>query len=488
MITGDIKSKVDRIWEIFWTGGVTNPLTVIEQFSYLLFIRELDSLQNKLEYKAKKQKKKLLKPIFEKENYHLRWSVFIKFTPIEMYNVVKEEVFPFIRTLNVKTTNLGTFFRNAVLVIPNETLLRRIIEGINVLMEDIPPQNKDMLGDLYEYLLSKLQTSGTNGQFRTPRHIVKLMVELIKPDLGDTVVDPAVGSAGFLVEAMQYIASRKRGNLKTVRYIGFDTDETMLRVGAMNMFLHGIENPELLQLNSISNENNAEELCTIVLANPPFKGYIDEASISDSLMNFVKTKKTELLFLMLILRLLKKGGRCAVIVPDGVLFGSSKANQNVRKCIVEQHKLEAIISMPSGVFKPYAGVSTAIMIFTKTNIGGTEHVWFYDMRADGFSLDDKRKQLNLSRHEENNLPDIINRFHQLNKEVENKRSDQSFLVPVSEIRDQDYNLSIKQYMTIVHKEVQKIDSLKIIDELKLLDKNFRSELAELEALLNTDKK
>lgn len=484
MITGELKNKVDKIWETFWTGGITNPLTVIEQFTYLLFIKGLDEVETKNEQEAA-----LLgidfERIFPEDKQHLRWSKFKNLEATQMYEIVSNEVFPFIKNLHDNNDSAyAKYMGDAIFMIPTPQMLTKIVDGI----DNIPMKDRDTKGDLYEYLLSKIATAGTNGQFRTPRHIIDMMVELVKPTPEDIIVDPAAGSAGFLVAAGEYLR-KHRSDLFLVQslkehfnnhmFYGFDMDRTMLRIGAMNMMLHGIENPNIEYRDSLSEQNKDKDKYTLVLANPPFKGSLDYEAVSSDLLKITKTKKTELLFLALFLRILKTGGRCACIVPDGVLFGSSKAHKDIRKEIVENHKLEAIISMPSGVFKPYAGVSTAIMIFTKTGVGGTDQVWFYDMKADGYSLDDKRNPI-----EENDIPDIIARFHNREAEKDRKRTEQSFFVPVEEIRENGYDLSINRYKEIVYEEVQYEEPKIIIEKVKKLEEEIVKGIKELEEMLS----
>ncbi|WMJ20359.1 type I restriction-modification system subunit M [Geobacillus kaustophilus] len=483
MITGELKNKVDKIWETFWTGGITNPLTVIEQFTYLLFIKGLDEAETQREQEAA-----LLgiefERIFPEDKQHLRWSKFKNLEASQMYEIVSKEVFPFIKSLHGnKNSAYAKYMSDAIFMIPTPQMLSKIVDGI----DKLPLKDRDLQGDLYEYLLSKIATAGTNGQFRTPRHIIKMMVELVKPTPEDIIVDPAAGSAGFLVAAGEYLR-KHRSDLFLVQslkehfnnhmFYGFDMDRTMLRIGAMNMMLHGIENPNIEYRDSLSEQNKDKDKYTLVLANPPFKGSLDYDAVSNDLLKVVKTKKTELLFLALFLRILKTGGRCACIVPDGVLFGSSKAHKDIRKEIVENHKLEAIISMPSGVFKPYAGVSTAIMIFTKTGVGGTDQVWFYDMKADGYSLDDKRTPI-----EENDIPDIIARFHNREAEKERKRTEQSFFVPVEEIRENDYDLSINKYKVIEYEEVQYEAPSVILERIEALEKEIILGIKELKEMI-----
>lgn len=483
MITGELKNKVDKIWETFWTGGITNPLTVIEQFTYLLFIKGLDEVETKNEQEAA-----LLgidfERIFPEDKQHLRWSKFKNLEATQMYEIVSNEVFPFIKNLHDnKDSAYAKYMGDAIFMIPTPQMLSKIVDGI----DKLPMKNRDLQGDLYEYLLSKIATAGTNGQFRTPRHIIKMMVELVKPTPEDIIVDPAAGSAGFLVAAGEYLRKHRsdlflaqslKEHFNNHMFYGFDMHRTMLRIGAMNMMLHGIENPNIEYRDSLSEQNKDKDKYTLVLANPPFKGSLDYEAVSSDLLRVVKTKKTELLFLALFLRILKTGGRCACIVPDGVLFGSSKAHKDIRKEIVENHKLEAIISMPSGVFKPYAGVSTAIMIFTKTGVGGTDQVWFYDMKADGYSLDDKRTPV-----EENDIPDIIARFHNREAEKDRKRTEQSFFVPVEEIRENDYDLSINKYKEIEYEEVQYEAPSVILEKVETLEKEIMQGLQELKKMI-----
>lgn len=483
MITGELKSKVDRIWETFWTGGITNPLEVIEQFTYLLFIKGLDDNETTKENDA------LLlsipfEGIFPVDKQYLRWSKFKDKDAETMYKIVSEEVFPFIKNLHGDASSAySKYMGDAMFKIPTPLMLSKIIDGIDA----INMGEGDTKGDLYEYLLSKVATSGTNGQFRTPRHIIDMMVNLMKPTPSDIIVDPAFGSAGFLVEAQEYLrknhsnlflVSDLKDHFNNVMFNGFDMDRTMLRIGAMNMMLHGVDNPNIEYKDSLSEANKDNEKYTLVLANPPFKGSLDYEAVSADLLKVTKTKKTELLFLALFLRILKKGGRCASIVPDGVLFGSTKGHKDIRREIVDNNKLEAIISMPSGVFKPYAGVSTAVMIFTKTGTGGTDKVWFYDMKADGYSLDDKRSKM-----EENDIPDIIERFNNLDKEEDRKRTDQSFFVPVEEIRENNYDLSINKYKEIEYEEVVYDEPKVILERVKQLEKEITEGIDELEKMI-----
>lgn len=510
MITGTIKNKVDKIWTDIWAGGITNPLTVIEQLTYLMFIRSLDEKELETEEFENMTGEKMDK-IFPQSpvGQSMRWSKFKNNDPRDIYDVISQRVFPAIKNMKhgrlpdfteqgdlieaaddlgsdeQNTTAFARYMSDAMFLIPTPQVLQKIITGLDDLYEnDISDQ--DMQGDLYEYMLGKLSTAGQNGQFRTPRHIINMMVELLQPSPDDTICDPACGTAGFLVAAAEYI----RGHYEDVMtneqwehfagpmFTGFDTDRTMLRLSAMNLMLHSISHPDIDYKDSVSKQNQISNKFTICLANPPFKGTVDAESIHDNLKAVTNTKKTELLFLALFLRMLKKGGQCACIVPDGVLFGSSKAHKAIRKELVENHQLRAVISMPSGVFKPYAGVSTAVLVFTKTGAGGTENVWFYDMKADGFSLDDKRSEV-----PENDIPDIIERFHHLEQETDRQRTEQSFFVPRQEIADNDYDLSINKYKKVEYVPVEYPSTTEIMADLHQLEMEITAGLAELEEIL-----
>lgn len=481
----ETKSIIDRIWTNFWEGGVTNPLTVIEQITYLLFIKGLDDIDIAHE-KSDHMLGIKTKRIFDEKHQECRWSIFKNYPAEKMYRIVGEDVFPFIKLLsNNKNSGYAKYMDDAIFIIPTPIMLQRVVTAI----DKLKMKDRDTKGDVYEYLLSKLSTAGTNGQFRTPRHIIKMMVELMKPTPEDIIVDPAAGSAGFLVEAGEYLRNNRNDlflteNLKehfnNTMFYGFDMDRTMLRIGAMNLMQHGIENPNISYKDSLSEDNEDNSKYTLVLANPPFKGSIDSERTSKDLLNVTKTKKTELLFLALFLRILRTGGRAASIVPDGVLFGSSNAHKAIRKEIIEKHKLEAIISMPSGVFKPYAGVSTAIMIFTKTGDGGTDKVWFYDMTADGFSLDDQRQPV-----KENDIPDIIKRFNNRNskEEQERKRTEKSFFISKEEIVDNDYDLSINKYKEIVVEKKEYEEPKVILKRVIDMENELQQKLRELGDIL-----
>src|SRR5438067_1767360 len=447
MITGELKSQVDNVWMAFATGGIANPLEVIEQITYLLFIKRLDDLHTAQERKANRLKRPIENPIFGPKQQDLRWSQFKNETPAEMYGIVSEKVFPFIKNLQSgrEDSTYSHHMKDARFTIPTPGLLAKVVDMI----DKIPMEERDTKGDLYEYMLGKIASAGQNGQFRTPRHIIKMIVEMVAPAPRDIICDPACGTAGFLIAASEYLREHHpeiftndalRHHFNENLFNGFDFDSTMLRIGSMNMLLHGIENPNIRSKDSLAEEHAGdEESYTLILANPPFAGSLDYENTAKDLLQVVKTKKTELLFLALFLRLLKAGGRAAVIVPDGVLFGSSNAHKSLRKMIVEDQKLDAVISMPSGVFKPYAGVSTAVLVFTKTNSGGTDQVWFYDMQADGFSLDEKRIELDHTKHEQDNIPDIIARWRKRELESERPRTAQSFMVPMSEIAANGYD-------------------------------------------------
>lgn len=485
MITGELKNKIDKIWETFWTGGITNPLDVIEQFTYLLFIKQLDDVETTKENEANFLGVPY-EPMFPGDCQKYRWSKFKNLgSAEEMYDLVLNGVFPFIKNLHQDGDSAySKYMGDAIFKIPTAAMLTKIVDGI----DQLELGNEDTKGDLYEYLLSKVATAGTNGQFRTPRHIIEMMVELTKPQPDDIIIDPAMGSAGFLIAAQNYLRKnhsdmfldeKKRNHFNNDMFFGNDMDRTMLRIGAMNMLLHGVDNPNISYRDSLSEQNTDVEKYSLVLANPPFKGSLDYEAVSADLLKVTKTKKTELLFLALFLRILKKGGRAAVIVPDGVLFGSSNAHKQIRKEIIDNNKLDAVISMPSGVFKPYAGVSTAILVFTKTGSGGTDKVWFYDMKADGYSLDDKRQEIS-----DNDIPDIISRYNNLAAEADRKRTDQSFFVPVEDIVANDYDLSINKYKEVVYEKVEYEPTDVIMGKIEAIEAEIQSEVAELKKLLN----
>ncbi len=498
MITGELKNKIDGLWDIFAAGGLVNPLEVIEQITYLMFIHDLDDTDN-MRAKESAMLGLPFQSIFAKEveigsrtidGTQLKWSVFHDFSADRMYNVMQEWVFPFIKTLHSdKNSAYSKYMDDAIFKLPTPLLLSKVVDSLDEiykLMKD--SQFVDVRGDVYEYLLSKIAQSGRNGQFRTPRHIIRMMVELMNPASDEVICDPACGTSGFLVTAGEYLKEKRKEEIffdrqKKNHYMnhmfhGFDMDRTMLRIGAMNMMTHGIDNPFIEYRDSLSEQNPDKDKYTLILANPPFKGSLDTESVSGDLLKVCKTKKTELLFLALFLRMLKIGGRCACIVPDGVLFGSSVAHKSIRKEIVDNQRLQAVISMPSGVFKPYAGVSTAILIFTKTEHGGTDKVWFYDMTADGFSLDDKRTPV-----AENDISDIIERFHNLQGETDRKRTEKSFLVTKEEIVENEYDLSINKYKKIEYTPIEYPSTKEIMANLRELEEQVCREMKELEKLL-----
>ena len=493
MITGELKSKVDSIWDTMWSGGISNPLSVIEQLTYLLFIKRLDELHTLKEAKAARTKKPIEDPIFSDKQNNLRWSRFKEEAPETMFETVRDDVFPFIQTLGQNGEGEGDssytqHMKDALFMMPKASVLANVVDQL----DGIDMQDSDTKGDLYEYMLGKIASAGQNGQFRTPRHIIKLMVDMMAPTAKDVICDPACGTAGFLIAASEYLvdhhndtiyknkASRKRFNKDT--FHGYDFDNTMLRIGSMNMLLHGVESPDIRYRDSLAQgggDGDDAEKYSLILANPPFAGSLDYESTAKDLQQIVKTKKTELLFMALFLRLLQTGGRAAVIVPDGVLFGSSKAHKTLRKMLVEDQKLDAIVNMPSGVFKPYAGVSTAIVFFTKTNSGGTDDVWFYDMQADGYSLDDKRT----AQPGKSDLEDILKRWKKLKAEKKRARTDQSFMVSRGEIADKDYDLSVNRYKEVVYEAVEFDPPRKILKRLEKLESEIVKGREELERML-----
>ncbi len=498
MITGELKNKIDALWDIFAAGGLVNPLEVIEQITYLMFIHDLDESDN-VRVKESAMLGLPFESIFAEEvkigdraiaGSQLKWSVFHDFPADRMYSVMQEWVFPFIKNLHSdKNSAYSKYMDDAIFKLPTPLLLSKVVDSLDAIyamMNEM--QSVDARGDVYEYLLEKIASAGRNGQFRTPRHIIKMMVEMMDPGADEVICDPACGTSGFLVESGEYLKKKKKEEIffdrqKKDHYMnhmfhGYDMDRTMLRIGAMNMMTHGIDNPFIEYRDSLSDQNTDKDKYTLVLANPPFKGSLDAESVSGDLLKVCKTKKTELLFLTLFLRILKTGGRCACIVPDGVLFGSSTAHKSIRKEIVENQRLEAVISMPSGVFKPYAGVSTAILIFTKTEHGGTDQVWFYDMTADGLSLDDKRTPI-----ADNDIPDIIERFRHRDEEADRKRTEKSFLVPKEEIVENDYDLSINKYKEIEYVAVEYPPTSEIMANIREIEAEIAKEIDELEKLL-----
>lgn len=500
MITGEHKTQIDSIWDAFWNAGVTSSITVLEQMTYLFFIKMLDESQLKRESSASAFGGKIKDPIFAEGNWlnpdtelevpyeHLRWSVFKNLDTTQMFHLVRNDVFVFIKNLGTsKDTAFSRYMENAMFLIPNERTLDKIVTGI----DKLDMNNKDAMGDVYEYILGKMAASGTNGQFRTPRHIISMMVQLMKPTLKDVVCDPAMGSAGFIVETAKYIEQHYKTELvnkqhgehyRNNMFYGFDTDQTMLRIGAMNLMLHGVDNPNIKYQDSLSEDNKDKDLYTLILANPPFTGSLDYEIVDNSLLTIAKTKKTEILFLSLFIRSLASGGRCASIVPDGVLFGGSKAHLAIRKELVDNHQLEAVISMPSGVFKPYSGVSTAILIFTKTGTGGTDKVWFYDMTTDGYSLDDKRTKLD----NEGDIPDIIARYHNLKDEADRTRKDKSFFVPKADIVANGYDLTINKYKEVERERITYEKPEVVLARIKSLQNDINDAIAKYEKLAGNE--
>ncbi|MBE6687553.1 MAG: SAM-dependent DNA methyltransferase [Ruminococcaceae bacterium] len=498
MITGELKNKIDSLWDTFAAGGIVNPLDVIEQTTYMMFIHDLDESDNTRE----KESVMLGIPYESKfadevvigerkvDGKQLKWSVFRDFPAGQMYSVVQELVFPFIKNLDSnKDSAYSKYMDDAIFKLPTPLLLSKVVDALDEIYELMAKEGgKDIRGDVYEYLLNKIAQSGLNGQFRTPRHIIRMMVDLMEPKATDVICDPACGTSGFLVSAGEYLKEncreeiffnkQKKDHYMNSMFHGYDMDRTMLRIGAMNMMTHGVDFPNIEYRDSLSEQNPDKDKYSIILANPPFKGSLDYDTVSPDLLKVCKTKKTELLFLALFLRMLKIGGRCACIVPDGVLFGSSTAHKAIRKSIIEDNRLEAVISMPSGVFKPYAGVSTGILIFTKTGHGGTDNVWFYDMQADGFSLDDKRTAIT-----DNDITDIIDRFHNPEGEKERERTEKSFFVPKQEIVDNDYDLSINKYKKTVYEAVEYPSTEELMAELLELQKKISENIKKLEELL-----
>lgn len=451
MMTGELKTKIENIWDIFWSSGMTNPLTIVEQITYLLFIKMIDDNEVKKEALAAALEIDVVDPIFDADHQNCRWHIFRHFEADNMYKNMMDNVFPFIKTElgTGKDTAYAKYLKDALFLIPTARVLVRVVDAL----DSLDMNNKDIMGDVYEVLLSQMAQSGKNGQFRTPRHITKMIVELAAPTLNDEICDPAMGSAGFLCSAVQYIQenyasdlmkTENRKKFNTSMFTGFDTDQTMLRIGAMNMMLHGVEEPRIAWQDSLSEDNTCRDQFSLILANPPFAGSLDKESISKDLLVTTNTTKTELLFMSLFVHMLQVGGKCLSIVPQGVLSNDSTAHMALRKELVENQRLEAVISLPSGVFHPYSGVATAILIFTKTNHGGTDKVWFYQMRADGLSLDPHRVPV-----DENDIPDIIARFKNPEGENARERTEQSFFVPKAEIVEKNYTFSFGRYSAVV---------------------------------------
>ncbi len=504
MLSNNLKSQVDKVWSTFWSGGMSNPLEIIEQITYLLFLKRLDDLQTLAENKSRRLKKPIEQIFFPKNKEKMRWNKLKNLAPKEMFNIVDKEVFPFLQNLGKNKSSYVKHMVGARFTIPTPKLLSDALD----LLDKIPMEERDTKGDLYEYMLSKLSSSGQLGQFRTPRHIIQLILELTTPTTNDLICDPACGTCGFLIYASEYLRDKypkilsnknDRDHFNNNMFYGYDFDNTMLRVGNMNMLLHGIENPNIDYRDSLSQDFEAEEeKYSLILANPPFSGSINLDNASKKLLSTVKTKNTELLFILLFLRLLKVGGRAGIIVPEGVLFKKDKASIQIRKLLLEEQNLQGVISLPSGVFKPYAGVSTAILVFSKTNSGGTNSVWFYNMQADGWSLDDHRKpllenkklgpnpslNLDVEEHKKNNLPDIVKRWSERNNGENNrKRTEQSFVVSIKDIISSNYSLSFNSYKEFIEKKEIFIPPEKIIEEINLLENEIIEEIKNLKKLL-----
>jgi len=483
-MNAELRNKIQGIWDIFWSSGMTNPLTVIEQITYLMFIKLLDDNELKKEAVASSFEMEVVDPVFDKEHQNCRWHNFKHLDADSMFNVVRNEVFPYITSEMVKgkDTAFAKHMQNALFLVPTPRVLLRVVDAL----DGLDMNDKDIMGDVYEFLLGQIAASGTNGQFRTPRHIIKMIIDLVEPNLDDDICDPAMGSAGFITCAAQYIKDHYSKELNrpehkkhftTTMFSGFDTDQTMLRIGAMNMMLHGVEAPNIAWQDSLSNDNTHRNEYSLIVANPPFAGSLDKETIAKDLLAITKTTKTELLFLAGFVKMLKVGGRCASIVPDGVLFGSSGAHLAIRKEIIDNNRLEAVISMPSGVFQPYAGVKTSVIIFTKTGNGGTDKVWFYDMHNDGFTLDIKREPI-----EGSDIPDLISRYHDLNKENDRTRKDQSFFVPVDQIRNNGYDLTFNKYKEVEREAKVYRSTSEILEDIRNCYKEFGDLLEEIEKI------
>jgi type I restriction enzyme M protein len=501
-VATSLKSKIDAVWLDFHSGGITNPITVIEQISYLMFARLLDLTESRHEKRASRLKTDF-KPIFPKAKQHLRWSHFKQQSGDEMLLTVRDELFPFLRSEIEQHSALGKFLKDANCLIPSGNLLVRAVNAI----EALPLTQGDVKGDLYEYLLGKLSTAGISGQFRTPRHVIRAMAEILDPKPDETICDPACGTAGFLIGTMEYLKEKfstpelvetdeegnkhypgdllepYRDHIQGDMMHGFDFDSTMLRIAAMNLLLHGIEHPAISYQDTLGSNfsekfpQDSHNRFDVILANPPFKGTLDLDNIDPALKSKVKTKKSELLFVVLIMQMLKMGGRAAVIVPDGVLFGSSQAHVGVRKLLVDDNQLEAVISLPAGVFKPYAGVSTAILVFTKG--GRTDEVWFYDVQADGFSLDDKRTP----QPDKNDLPDMVAHWNDRDPEKESDRTAKHFFVPVDDIRKNKYDLSLNRYKETKYEEATYDPPKDILRRMRELENDILKDIDELEGML-----
>lgn len=503
MITGATKSKVDAIWQRMWEGGITNPLDVISNLTYLMFMRSLDEKEletERMETMLGVEQTHIFPEVFvndrneEIAGKEIRWSYFKDKPAEDMFMIVDRFAFPFIKSLG-DSSAFSKAMENATFGFPagKPTLLERAVTGVEELLADFDEHIGD-LGDLYEYMLSKLSTAGKNGQFRTPKHIRDMMVKMVDPKPGELICDPACGTAGFLISAAEHIRSEHEDEMgasdwdrftgadaTNPQFTGFEIDQTMLRISAMNLMLHGVDAPDVRYLDAVSQKNQVSSKFDVVLANPPFTGSVDVEDINKGLRAIVDTKQTELLFVALFLRMLKLGGRCACIVPNGVLFRSnSKAYRHLRKQLVEEQKLEAIIYMPSGVFKPYSGVSTAILVFTKTDAGGTDDVWLYNMEGDGFTLDDKRDP----DESHDDIPDILKRWANFGAEADRERTEKSFMVPKQEMADNDYDFSFNKYAETEYERIEYPPTSEILAELDELNAQMAAGLAELHKMLD----
>ena len=504
MLNKTIKSSIDHLWDKFWSGGISNPLTAIEQISYLLFMKRIDQLDLK-----KRQDSEFTgepyKSIFE-GNENMRWSHFQHMEGGEMLNHIQINVFPFLKTLNSDNSSFSKHMKNAVFIISKPSLVVEAVNIIDEIYEEISRQElsgqgfQDTQGDVYEYLLSEITSAGKLGQFRTPRHIIQLICELVDPKLGDTICDPSCGTGGFLLGAYQHILTqhtskehqktdengltrgllgdkltdeRQWKQLKENTFFGYDVDDSMVRIGLMNLMMHGISIPNIEQKDTLSKKYDEDNYFDVIIANPPFKGSIDKGDINESLS--LPTTKTELLFVNRIVKSLKIGGRAGVIVPDGVLFGSSNAHKLARKMLLNDCELQGVISLPSGVFKPYAGVSTAILIFVKG--GETEKVWFYDMQADGYSLDDKR-----AKFKDNDIPDIVEKWNSRKKQEKNDRGSKFFWVDKKEIEDAKFDLGINRYKEFEYDEDKYEDPKVILKKIEDLESSITKGIEELKNL------
>lgn len=473
MLPSAVKNKIEQIWLDVIAGGVSQPTEVIEQLTYLMFAKQIDEKEAEIEI-AERFSGEKQKHIFgnSDEDMALRWRSFKNMESRELHRHFVDKVFPFLINLNSdENSAFSRYLKHATFKINEPLALQKVITGLEDLFEnDI--KDLDMQGDLYEYMLGKLNSAGRLGAFRTPKHIRDMMVKLMAPTPDTKICDPACGTSGFLISSAEYIRDNYETKMSREQwekyasetFTGFDTDETMCRLSCMNLMLHSVTNPKLNKQDSVSKDYKSSDEYDLILANPPFKGTINKENISESLLSITSTTKTELLFVALFMRILRVGGRCACIVPDGVLFGSSNAHKNLRKELIENRYLEGIISMPSGIFKPYAGVSTAILIFTKTNAGGTDKVWFYDMKSDGHSLDDKRQPI-----DDNDIPDIIERFHNIEKEKNRERTEQSFMIDKHEIVENGYDLSINKYKKIEYTPVEYPPTEEILNEISNLN-------------------